>query len=81
MLINSRFIQNSIKQWYSSQKSMKYVSEMVPALVDTIITCSLEKRRFFLITGTSSFIEIQHLKTEIYKELYDIIVDNIGSGV
>lgn len=60
---------------------MKYVSEMVPALVDTIITCSLEKRRFFPITGTSSFIEIQHLKTEIYKGLYDIIVDNIGSGV
>ena len=24
---------------------MKYVSEMVPALVDTIITCSLEKKR------------------------------------
>lgn len=45
------------------------------------IQLSLALLKIFPITGTSSFIEIQHLKTEIYKGLYDIIVDNIGSEV
>lgn len=54
---------------------MKYVSEMVPALVDTIITCSLEED--FPYYWHIFFYEIQHLKTEIYKGLYDIIVNSL----
>lgn len=58
-----------------------YQKWFLPLWIQLLLALLRRKERFFPITGTSSFIEIQHLKTDIYKGLYDIIVENIGSGV